>query len=142
MIGGGKQEKRKAGRSKGLGSDSSDLERSLCEVEDQPVLEFGRAEIGADDGKVDILESSQRLELDDDSSLNDEVELVKSNGQATVTDDDSCLAIKCDAPMIELDAERVVIDALHKAGAKLPMYVDCSTDDVVREFLMRERHRS
>jgi hypothetical protein len=40
--------------------------------------------------------------------------------------------------MIELDAERVVIDPLHEAWAKLPMHLDRGADDVVRELLMRE----
>jgi hypothetical protein len=134
------EESRKEGKqeSEELGCDSSDLQRSLCEVENQPVLEIHRAQIRADDCKVNIFDASQSFELDDDSSFNDEIELMKSNRQATVADSNSSLTIERDAPMIELDAERVVIDPLHEAWAKLPMHLDRGADDVVRELLMRE----
>jgi hypothetical protein len=68
------------------GNDAFDFESRFGEVQDQTVLTARGPEVGANDGEVDILDTSDRLELHDDQSRHQKVQPMMPNLCAAIED--------------------------------------------------------
>jgi hypothetical protein len=109
------------------------LEIYDVEVHEERSLEAGQLEIGEHLGLMHRQEILHRLELNNDSAFDDEVELVAAVEQdSLVWDRHLLLALERNAEERELMTETVCIGGLEKSWPKVTVHLDTSADDLIR----------
>ena len=112
----GSHEARKVGDAD-LGTDASDIERRPGKVQDEAVVEAGGAQVGADDGEMDLFEVASGFELDDDAHIDQQIEAMQPDLYTKIANRNAELTPKRDVASVELDAQRVVINGFDEAGS-------------------------
>lgn len=109
------------------------LEINDVEVHEERGLEAGELEIGEHLGLVNGQQNLHRLELDDDSTVDDKVELVAAvDENSLVWDGELLLALIRNAEQRELVAETVRIGGFEESWPEMTVNFDTSADDFIR----------
>lgn len=106
------------------------------------MLEPSCAEVRADHGEVNVLQSAERFELDDDELADQQIETMQTDVGSAVEDWHRNFALEVEPAATKLDAQRVRVNGFDESGTKTPVNIDRSTDDRVGQILMRKRHPS
>jgi hypothetical protein len=108
----------------------------VSEVYDEPYLETSGFEIGKGDSHVRLVDHVDRLDLDNNLPVDDEVDAVEANWNTVVADAHGKLPLVGDLPLVELNAHGLLIDTLEKAGAKLLVNLNCGGVDFAGQVAM------
>jgi hypothetical protein len=90
------------------------------------VFQPSRPQLRAHNCKMHILESFDRLKIDDHLPLHHHVEAVRAHFNPIVLNGNCLLLLDIKAARAQFDNQRVFIDRLKKAGTKLSMNFDAS----------------
>jgi len=95
-------------------------------------------EVGTDDREVDIFELTDRLDLQDDATIDQEVGAMESDLDIPVEDRDSHLRNEGDLSETEFNLQGAIIDGFEEARSQERMDLDSGSDDPVRQLAMFE----
>jgi len=95
-------------------------------------------QIGLHDREVRVLEGLDRLELHDDLSLDEQIELVVAHASTGVADRHRELPLVPDASLAKLNHQSLLVDPLQKAGSQRPVDLDGGPDDPPGEIFVLE----
>ena len=91
-------------------------------------MQAGRSQVGAHLGVVDIFQGLDGLQLDDDFSLHDQIEAMRTDLAAFVEHANLRLMLKRQAAFAQGHSQGVLVDRLHKSRPQLRVDVDGSLE--------------
>jgi len=107
------------------------------EVQEQTNLHVSRTEVIEELLAICVHKSSSRLDLDDNSSLDEQVSAKVADLKAVVPDVDWDLDVDCQADLAELVREGTPVDGFEKAKSKLVVHPKKRANDRARDFAFR-----
>src|SRR5688572_21831077 len=93
------------------------------------------AQLRFHNSKMHILQSSHRLEVNDDFVVNNQVKPVGSDFYSAEPNNNHFLLLDFQTPVSQFDHQSIFVNTLQETRTEFPMHKDRSTNDLLSQIL-------
>lgn len=119
-----------------LATDAFHAQFSAGKINQQRVRQTKRFEVRAKHSEMNVLNADDRLQLDDDAILDEQIHPVLANRITAIKNRNRLLSFERKPYMPQLNSERFFIDRLKKARPEFAPNSNRAANNALRQFLV------